>query len=119
MQAVDSVVPTAVWKLPVTAGQVYIVVSQNVLLEVEAADNVGVAYVRVLPLGSSFEWFGWISGNDYTAETCQYNPSKLCYQWNLETSVLRPKWNEIRAQAYDAIGQSFSRWVPHLVEVFR
>ena len=103
VQAVDSVVPTAVWKLPVTEGQVYIVVNQNVLLEVEAADNVAVAYVRF------YRWdpvLGQIVeiGNDSTIGTCQYNPSKLCYQWNLDTRVLRPKWNEIRAQAYDASG---------------
>jgi hypothetical protein len=43
-------------------------------------------------------------GNDTTASACQSNPTKLCYQWNLITSVLNPKWNEIRAQAYDASG---------------
>ena len=100
VQAVDSVVPTAVWKLPVTEGQVYIVVSQNVLLEMEAADNVGVDYVEFLRWDPILVI--WVDiGRDYTAETCQSNPSKLCYQWNLETWVLRPKWNEIRARAYD------------------
>jgi uncharacterized repeat protein (TIGR01451 family) len=103
VQAIDSVAPTATWRLPVTAGGVFNVVTSNILLEVEAADNVAVSYVRF------FRWDPVLNeiaeiGNDSTTATCQYNSSKRCYQWNLETWVLRPKWNEIRAQAYDASG---------------
>jgi uncharacterized repeat protein (TIGR01451 family) len=105
VKAEDSVVPTALWKLPVAAEGVYIVANQIVLLEVEAGDNVGVAYVRF------YRWDSVLSqiveiGNDTTASACQSNPAKLCYQWNLDTTVLRPKWNEIRAQAYDASNNS-------------
>jgi uncharacterized repeat protein (TIGR01451 family) len=103
VQAIDSVTPTAVWKLPVQAEGVYIVTSPTVLLEVEAADNVGVAYVRFYRWDSVLNKIVEI-GNDTTASTCQSNPTKLCYQWNLITSALNPKWNEIRTQAYDASG---------------
>jgi hypothetical protein len=70
---------------------------------VEAADNVAVAYVRF------YRWDPVLLqtveiGNDYTAGACQYDPSHECYQWDLDTHVLRPKWNEIRVRAYDASG---------------
>jgi uncharacterized repeat protein (TIGR01451 family) len=105
VQAVDNVNPTAIWRLPVGAEGILLVVNQIVLLEVEAADNVAVSYVRF------YRWDPVLLktveiGNDYMAGTCQYNPSHVCYQWNLDTSVLRPKWNEIRVRAYDASGHS-------------
>jgi uncharacterized repeat protein (TIGR01451 family) len=105
VNAVDDVNPTAIWRLPVGAEGILQVVNQIVLLEAEAADNVAVSYVRF------YRWDPVLLktveiGNDYTAGTCQYNPSHICYQWNLDTRVLRPKWNEIKVQAYDASGHS-------------
>jgi hypothetical protein len=105
VQAIDSIAPTALWILPVVEGGVKNVVNQLILLEVEAADNVRVDYVKF----SRWDPILLTSvdiGDDNTAEPCQSNPSKLCYQWNLDTSVLRPKWNEIRARAYDESGNA-------------
>jgi hypothetical protein len=41
-------------------------------------------------------------GSDFTAATCQFDPALMCYQWDLDTRILNPYWNEIRARAYDA-----------------
>jgi large repetitive protein len=100
VKAVDNVAPTATWELPVHFGQKYQASFQTTRLEVLATDNVAVSYVR---------FYRWDAekliiveiGNDYTAETCQFNPALKCYQWDLYTGVLNPKWNEIRARAYD------------------
>ena len=103
VQAIDDVHPTAIWRLPVGAEGILQVFNLNVLLEVEAADNVAVAYVRFYRWDPVLFQFVEI-GNDYAAGTCQYDPSHECYQWDLDTRVLRPKWNEIRVRAYDASG---------------
>ena len=106
--AVDAIAPTATWKLPVTLGQSYVVVGQVVHLEVLSTDNVAVSYVKFYrwnePAGSFVD-----IGIDYTAATCQSEAAELCYQWDFDTKVLNPGWNEIRARAYDESGNASSR----------
>ena len=103
VQAFDTVPPTATWELPVTNGGSVAVGNETVLLEVLAEDNVGVSYVRFYRWDAINLTFVDI-GYDYSAATCQFNPSLMCFQWSLDTTVLNPEWNEIRARAYDASG---------------
>ena len=103
VQAIDNVAPTVTWKLPVANGGHYTVGNEVVRLEVLATDNVAVAYVRFYRWDEPNGIFVDI-GYDYLAATCQFNPALMCYQWDLTTTILNPKWNEIRARAYDETG---------------
>ncbi len=106
VQAFDNVAPTATWELPVHFGQYFHASFQTTRLEVLATDNVAVAYVKF------YRWDALLQpkpdfvdiGIDYTAETCQFDPALKCFQWDLYTGVLNPKWNEIRTRAYDGSG---------------
>jgi hypothetical protein len=103
VQAYDTVPPTATWELPVANGGNVTVGNEIILLEVLAEDNVGVSYVRFYRWDAPNLVFVDI-GYDYSAETCQFNPSLLCYQWDLDTTTLNPNWNEVRARSYDESG---------------
>ena len=105
VQAIDEVDPIATWELPVTNGGSVIVGNEMIRLEVVATDNVAVFYVRFYRWDALNNIFVDI-GYDYTAATCQFNPALMCYQWNLDTTILNPKWNEIRAIAFDESGNS-------------
>ena len=107
VQAIDNVAPTATWELPVANGGHYTVGNEVVRLEVLATDNVAVSYVRFYRWNEPNNIFVDI-GYDYTAATCQFNPALMCYQWDLNTTTLNPKWNEIRARAYDESGNPSS-----------
>jgi uncharacterized repeat protein (TIGR01451 family) len=100
VQAIDNVAPTATWKLPVQLGGRYNVGNQIVRLEVLATDNVGVSYVKFYRWDVTINDFVDI-GSDFTAATCQFNPAFTCYQWDLDTRILNPAWNEIRARSFD------------------
>jgi len=73
-----------------------------------STDNVAVSYVKFYrwnePAGSFVD-----IGIDYTASTCQSEAAELCYQWDFDTKVLNPGWNEIRARAYDESGNASPR----------
>jgi uncharacterized repeat protein (TIGR01451 family) len=103
IQAIDEVPPTVTWELPVQNGQSAVVGNEIIRFEVLATDNVAVAYVRFYRWDEPNSIFVDI-GYDYTVATCQFNPALQCYQWDLNTSQLNPKWNEIRARAYDQSG---------------
>ena len=95
---VDTQPPNVRWMAPVTQGEVYTLHQDQVALEAEASDNVGVSYVR---------FFRWDApslrnveiGNDYTPP----------YQVILHTSTLNFGWNETLVQAYDVAG-NVSPW---------
>lgn len=91
----DTELPVVNWTLPVGNEQTYVVENETVQLQVEATDNVGVARVR---------FFRWDAvnlqtieiGDDYTAP----------YQVNIDCSTLNYNWNETKAVAYDAVGNT-------------
>jgi len=103
VQAIDSVAPTVTWELPVTNGERLTVGNELIHLEVLATDNVAVSYVRFYRWDEPNSIFVDI-GSDYSLGTCQFNPALMCYQWDLNSTQLNPKWNEVRARAYDASG---------------
>jgi len=103
VQAFDTVPPVATWKLPVKNGENATVGNEIIRLEVLATDNVAVSYVRFYRWDEPNKIFVDI-GSDYSLGTCQFNPALMCYQWDLDTTQLNPKWNEVRARAYDASG---------------
>jgi uncharacterized repeat protein (TIGR01451 family) len=104
VHAIDSVKPTVIWRKPVRNAQFKTVLfGEDILLEVEAEDNVAVSYVRFSRWNYVSE--KWIEiGIDSVASACSFDPARLCYQWLFNTSVLLPNYNEIQAQAYDASG---------------
>jgi len=92
--AIDMTVPTVTWVLPVTNKERYdIGKGMVVLLRVNASDNIGIGHV-------SFSYFDYrlqqtvLIGDDYSPP----------YEWNFNTIVLNPHFNQINAVAYDTSG---------------
>ena len=85
VQAIDDVHPTAIWRLPVGAEGILQVYNRNVLLEVEAADNVAVAYVR---------FYRW-------------DPVLFQTLWKLGTII-----RQARASTTPAMNATSGTWIP-------
>jgi hypothetical protein len=90
----DPIPPSVTWVLPVSEGA-YTASGEVVLLEAEAADDVGVEWVH-------FSRWDAVS-NAYVEVATLYEAP---YQAELDTSSLNPEWNEIFARAYDTGGNA-------------
>jgi uncharacterized repeat protein (TIGR01451 family) len=96
----DKTPPTVSWIAPVGNSQRYDARGEMVWLIATASDNIAVDYVR---------FWRWDAvdleereiGNVYSAP----------YQVYFNTSLLNPRWNEVRAQAFDTAGNSVSKFI--------
>jgi uncharacterized repeat protein (TIGR01451 family) len=89
----DTTPPSVVWVAPTTFSTRYDVIGEYVMLIAEASDDIAIDYVR---------FFRWDAINLEFKEIGIAENAP--YQWNFNTSVLNPAWNEIRVQAYDTAG---------------
>ncbi|HRJ43991.1 MAG TPA: PA14 domain-containing protein, partial [Caldilineaceae bacterium] len=93
----DGEAPTISWIAPVADGQIYHVSGELVRLQVEATDNVSVSQVH---------FSRWDAVQEVVVDLVdRFSPP---YQMDLDTSSLNYEWNEIRATAYDAVGNQRS-----------
>jgi len=89
----DTTPPSVEWVAPTTYSYRYDVKGEYVMLVAEATDDVAIDYVR-------FHRWDSLKGEFKVIGIVESVP----YQWYFNTSVLNPRWNEIRVVAYDTAG---------------
>jgi hypothetical protein len=89
----DNTPPTVSWIAPTSKGGFTSVGGETIRLEAEASDDVAVDYVL-------FKFWDYVAlkwreiGRDYTEP----------YQWDFNTFVLNPEYNQVNVESYDTAG---------------